>query len=464
MRSIREKLLDFKRRLSDRKMYSVVIVVIAVVAIWGIYQYKHASNLRQELDNQYNRAFFDMVGYVNNVDTLLTKSMIASSTTKTASTLQEAWRQANLAQTNLGQLPVSQPVLAKTSKFLTQVGDLAYTLDNQNMSGKALSDEQYKTIEKLQGMSSGLKTSLNDLQSRITSGRIKWGELANKGTALFSKTSSKVSSNQFENLDKTFQDYPRLIYDGPFSEHLSGMEAKGLTGDMINAGKAKDLVRQYFGADKVQDITDAGKNDNDVIKTFSFSVSFKGKPKEQTASISITQKGGMIYWMLYNRAVDGKKISMDKAKEIGRKYLEDHGFKNMKDTYYLSEDGAATINYAYTANNVVCYPDLIKIKIALDNGEIIGMEAKGYLSSHTDRKLGTPKITLAEARNKLNKRLTVMSSGLAVIPTKYKTEKFCYEFKGKLNNKDCIIYINAETGAEEDILMIINTPNGTLTM
>lgn len=462
--SLREKLQDFKRRLADRKMYSIVIVAIAVVAIWGIYQYKHASNLRQELDNQYNRAFFDMVGYVNNVDTLLMKSMIASTTTKTASTMQDAWRQANLAQTNLGQLPVSQQVLAKTSKFLTQVGDLAYTLNNQNMSGKPLTDEQYKTVEKLQSMATSLKTSLNDLQSKLTTGRIKWGDLANKGTTLFNKTSAKIPATQFDSLDKTFQDYPRLIYDGPFSEHLTGMEAKGLTGNMISVEQAREKVKEYFGADKVQNVQDAGKNDNDPIKTFSFTVSFKNKPQDQKASISITQKGGMAYWMIYNRPLDGKKVTVEQAREIGRKYLEAHGFKNMKDTYYLSEDGSATINYAYTQNNIVCYPDLIKVKIALDNGEIIGLESRGYLSSHTERKLGRPKISMDEVKKKLNKRLKIGSSGLALIPTKYKTEKYCYEFKGKLNNKDCIVYINADTGDEEDILMIINTPNGILTM
>lgn len=151
--SFREKLLDFKRRLSDRRMYSIIIVIIGAVAVWGIYQYKQASQLRQQLDNQYNRAFFDMVGYVQNVDTMLAKSMISSTPQKTASNLQEAWRQANLAQTNLGQLPVSQQVLGNTSKFLTQVGDLAYSLNNQNMTGKPLTDQQYKTLEQLQGFS-----------------------------------------------------------------------------------------------------------------------------------------------------------------------------------------------------------------------------------------------------------------------------------------------------------------------
>jgi spore germination protein len=135
----REKLLDLKRRLSDRKMYSIVIAIIGAVAIWGIYQYRHAGELRQKLDNQYNRSFYEMVGYVDNVEVLLLKSMITSTPEKTSTILQEAWRQANMAQVNLGQLPISQPVLANTSKFLVQVGDLAYALNNQNMAGKPFS-------------------------------------------------------------------------------------------------------------------------------------------------------------------------------------------------------------------------------------------------------------------------------------------------------------------------------------
>ena len=53
---------------------------------------------------------------------------------------------------------------------------------------------------------------------------------------------------------------------------------------------------------------------------------------------------------------------------------------------------------------------------------------------------------------------------MAVIPTEYKTEIFCYEFKGKIDDREFIVYINAETGEEEDILVIYNTPNGVLTM
>lgn len=461
---IREKLLDFKRRLSDRRMYSIVIVVVAAVGIWGILQYKHAANLRQELDNQYNRAFFDMAGYVNNVETLLMKSMITSTTDRTAAILQEAWRQANMAQENLGQLPISQHTLANTSKFLTQVGDLAYALNNQNLEGKRMSDEQYGTIEQLHGFAVTLRDSLNDLQTQLTSGRMQWEKLANKGTPLFNKTSQNVNMKQVENVDKTFQDYPTLIYDGPFSDHMVTVEPRGVTGDQLNTEQAKQKVVDFFGADKVNQVSDNGRNDSGPINTYSYKVTFKGAPDSQFATIDVAQKGGSTFMMLNNRAVTQENLNMDQAKQVGRDFLESRGYKGMADTYYLKEDNTAVINYAYKQDNVVIYPDLIKVKVALDNGEIVGFEAKSYLSSHVQRKIPKAKVTEQQARAVINPKMQVLSTGMAMIPTNYKTEIFTYEFKGKMNDRDFLVYINAETGKEERVLMIIDTPNGILTM
>ncbi|TYQ14823.1 UNVERIFIED_CONTAM: germination protein YpeB [Acetivibrio alkalicellulosi] len=462
--SIREKLLDFKRRLSDRKMYSITILVIAAVAMWGMYQYKHAANLRQELDNQYNRAFYEMVGYVNNVQVLLMKSLITSTPNGTATTMQEAWRQANMAQTNLGQLPISQHVLANTSKFLTQVGDLAYSINHDNMSGQNLKEDQYELIEKLHGFAVSLDQSLNDLQNQITAGRIKWGELADKGTPVFQRTSQELPGKQFENLDKTFQDYPSLIYNGPFSDHLTEIEPKALTGENISQEEGKKSVIKFFGEDKVEAVNETGRNDETKIKTYSYEVTFKNTPQEQKASVDITQKGGHVFWMLYSRPTGKETIDIEKAKELGIKYLDERGYEGMVDTYYIKEDGTAIINYAYKQDDVIIYPDLIKVKIALDNGEVVGFESKGYLHAHRARDIPEPKITLEEAREMITSRMEILSSGLAIIPTDYKTELFTYEFKGKLNDRDFLVYINAETGNEERILMIIDTPNGILTM
>ena len=107
---------------------------------------------------------------------------------------------------------------------------------------------------------------------------------------------------------------------------------------------------------------------------------------------------------------------------------------------------------------------MIKVKVALDNGEILGIETTGYLNNHTTRDVSKIKISKEEAKKTLNKQLQIESEELAVIPTEWKTEILCYEFKGKVEDREFLVYINAENGREEDILVITNTPNGTLTM
>lgn len=464
MGKIREKLQDWKKRLSDRHMYSIVVVLLAAVAGWGIYQYKRAADLRQELDNQYNRAFYEMIGHVQNVEVLLMKSMVSSTPQMAAETLQEAWRQANLAQTNLGQLPITQEVLANTSKFLSQVGDFAYSLDRQNINGKGIDEKQFKTLENLHKYSVSLGDALDNLQASISGGRIRWNELANKGTPLFQKQSQNLTGQLFTDIDKTFTDIPTLIYDGPFSEHMTNRKPKGLAGDDLSMEQAQERLKKFIGEDKVASIEHTGDIQTDTLPAYNFKITFKGRPEDEFATADVTKKGGHVIWMLYSREMGQETLNVDDAKQAGLKFLESRGYKNMKDTYYLKEDSMATINYAYSQDGVAVYPDLVKVKIALDTGEVVGFESKGYIMNHTEREIPAVGLTEEQAIARVMSGSGIQASGLAIIPTNFGTELFCYELKGKLNDKEFIVYINATTGKEEQVLIILETPNGILTM
>ena len=79
-------------------------------------------------------------------------------------------------------------------------------------------------------------------------------------------------------------------------------------------------------------------------------------------------------------------------------------------------------------------------------------------------KISEAKISMEEAKEKINDKLEIISENIAIIPTEWKTEKTCYEFKGKVAEKEFLVYINIETGEEEDILVILETPGGILTV
>ena len=196
---------------------------------------------------------------------------------------------------------------------------------------------------------------------------------------------------------------------------------------------------------------------------FDFYAKIKDGDDNNPLTISISKIGGHIVNMNYNRQIDIEVLSYEEANNIGMEFLKSREIENMQETYYLKEGGVLTINYAYEQDGVVVYPDLIKLKIALDNGEVLGIETSGYLNNHTVRDISKIKISQEEAKANLNKNLEITSEGLAIIPTEWKTEILCYEFKGKIDDTDFLVYINAETGREENILVIIDTTNGILT-
>lgn len=462
MGKIKNKLIDWKNRLKDRHMLSVIVVLFTIIIILSVIIYKKQTEYRQASENQYNMAFYELVDYVQNVETYLAKSLISSSPEHGAETLTHVWREANLAQAYLSRLPIDSVELEKTAKFLNQVSDYSYSLSRKNIYNEELTEEDLKNLEDLHNYSVELRNTLDQLSADINDGRIKWGELTKKGEVAFAQEVSNISKNSFSNLEENFHEYSGLIYDGAFSEHMTSSQKKGLTGDNIDEEKAKQIATDFIGKDRVQEINLSGKSENTDIITYDFSVKVNNE-NEENMNISITEKGGHVLLMNYNRNVEAELISQEEADKIGKQFLKDRGLNNMKETYYLKQDGIVTINYAYKQDEVTVYPDLIKLKIALDNGEVMGIETKGYLNSHEERKIPEVKITKEKAKESLNKNLEITSESLAIIPTEWQTEVLCWEFKGKVNDTDFLVYVNAETGKEEDILVITNTPNGTLT-
>ena len=455
-------LVDWKNRLKKGHMLSVICVLLIIVGILGAILYKKQREYRQASENSYNMAFFELVDYVQNVETYLAKSLISSTPEHGAETLTNLWREANLAQAYLSRLPIESQELASTEKFLNQVSDYSYSLSRKNIYDEKLTQDDLNNLKELHTYSVDLENTLNQLSEDLNNGRFKWGELTEKGTVAFAQEVDNISKESFSNLEENFHEYAGLIYDGAYSEHLTSSEPKGLTGDDIDENKAKEIAENFVGKNNIKETNNLGYSENATIPVYDFSIT---NNEDLNINISVSKKGGHIVYMNTNREVNTEIISQEEANQKGKDFLTSKGFPNMKETYFLKQEGIVTINYAYMQDNVIMYPDLIKVKVALDNGEILGIETTGYLNNHVEnRDISNIKISEEEAKKDLNTDLEIISSGLAVIPTEWKSEILCYEFKGKVDDREFLVYINTENGREEDILIITNTPNGTLAM
>ena len=373
MSKIKEKVYDWKNRLKDRHMLSLVVGLIAIIVGLGIFTYKKQVEYRQASENDYNLAFYELVDYVDDVENYLAKSLISSTPQYEAENLSYVWREANLAQSYLARLPIESNELSNTAKFLNQVSDYSFTLSRKNIYNEPLTEEELKNLKELHTYSVELKNTLNQLSSDINDGKISWGELTKKGTNVFAQQVSNISKDSFSNLEENFHEYAGLIYDGAFSEHMTNPERKGLTGEDIDEEQAKQKAKEFVGENRIEEITYNGESENGNIQSYNFEIKIQNE-KDSKIWISVSKKGGHIVFMNYNRQVDMENIKQEEANEIGKKFLNEKGFPNMKATYFTKQSGIVTVNYAYQENNVVIYSDLIKVKIALDNGEVLGLE------------------------------------------------------------------------------------------
>ncbi len=462
------KKISFKiiyKKIKEKYLYIILIFLLIIGIILGVNLYKEHKKYITASENGYNFALYELVNYVQDVETYLAKSTISSTSEHATETLVEVWREANLALSYLTQLPMSSSELANTAKFLNQVSEYSFSLSRKTIRGEDLAQEDLDNLDLLHDYSVELKNTLNQLCTDMAEGRISWKELTRNNNIEFAQQVDNLSASVFSNIDQNFGEYEGLIYDGAFSEHMESADKKGLTGENITEEQAKEIAIGFIGKERINTINSNGLIENGNIICYDFSVELNDNNKDRNnpLNISIAKKGGHIVLMNYNRNVENEIISYEQADEIGKNFLLSRNIPNMKSTYYLKEGGNITINYAFVQDNVIIYPDLIKLKIALDNGEILGIETSGYLNNHTQRSLPNPEISKEEAMEKLNKKINITSSELAIIPTKWKTEIFCYEFKGKIDDTDFLVYINALTGKEENVLIIIETPNGILT-
>ena len=442
--------------MRKNKIWTIITILVLIMTIMLGYLFLNQKNAYATTkENEYNMAFYEVVEYVQNVKTYLAKAMISKSAEHGAEMLTHVWREANLAQAYLGMLPIESQELENTEKYLNQVSEFSYSLSRKNIEGQSLSDDDINKIKELYNYSNDLSNTLNEMADELNNGILTWQDLMRntEGSEI-----SEVST--FDVVEENFHEYTGLIYDGAFSEHIIGVEKKGLTGDEIDEETAKQKAEEFIGKDKISNTQNNGFVENGDIPVYRFEMTTKDNQK---IGISISKKGGHVVYLISNRDVEEQKIDEQEAISKGKEYLTSKGFSNMQETYYMKQDGFIIVNYAYKQDNVIIYADLIKVKIALDNGEVIGLETTGYLNNHYVRQIPNPKISLESARNNLSGKSQITSQGLAIIPTEWKTEKFCYEFKGKIENVDFIAYINAETGEEEDILIVTNTESGSLT-
>lgn len=445
---------------------TILAIAIVVTGAWGYNQYRMRNYYEDQLINQYQRIFYDMKDNVETVQTSLSKSLVSASEESDILLLSQIYQQSYFAHDKLSQLPIGHENLAKTEKFLNQVGDYSYSLIGRYIRGDKLDDKERQTLFKLQDYTSQLTTELQAAHDEILTGDLTMFKIREGGKEKIGEANENILDVQMQKYEEEqMTDYPELIYDGPFSDQVMNVEPKGLGEGTVDEKEAEKIALDFLGIKNPEEINMFNKGEStgsSNIDAYTFNIT----PEDGNGNIiiGVSVQGGNVVWMENPKEAGDKNISQKEALNIAKKFLDENGYSSMQANYSTKYDNSVLFNFVYEEDGIAMYTDLIKVKVSLDDGEITGVDAANFLKSNHKRELPEPKLTEEEAREYVRVGFDINNVRLAVIPDRGNNNLLCYEFSGTYKGSDFIVYINALDGRQEDILQIIKDENGTLMM
>jgi len=429
---------------------AVISLAVVSVLLTGALTYTLLTPTPNDMGVEYGyqRAFYDTVEQVDNIDVNLSKILATKDGATIQKYLLDTAVEAELAESDIQVLPLKDESKFFTAKLINQIGDYSKYLHAKLSDGQNLSAEDVDGLQALYRLNRSFKEKL----ARIVS---EMGE--DYSFSGMENAADDLVLNGFNEMGNLSTEFPELIYDGPFSDGLTDKEVKGLSGDEISVQTAKNEFTKIFNRYDIGEVESVGETFSG-IECFNLQTQMNG----ETLYAQISKKGGKLIMFDYAGDCPKTNISDDEAINVAEEFLEEIGLNDMREVWINKDQNVYTVNFAYEQNGIIVYPDLVKVRVCATSGNVYGLEATSYYANHCERDIVSPVLTKAQAKERVSDTLFVREGRLCVVPIGEKTEKTCYEFVGVKDGETYYAYIDAVNGRQVEMFKVIGSGEGEL--
>lgn len=444
----------FKTKRSTIVGLSVATAILGATTLGlGISQGITSTRIEQtenQLEGYYKKNYYDLVDSTNTCDTDMSKLLSASSETYRAKMLEKVSQSAKDMQNSVSSLPLSFDGITECTKFINQMSGYTQVLQEKIGKGESILPEDLETLQDMHMAINELKDFLNDMSQQIILGT----NIIDMRSTVFGEYDG--FSWKFSQISST--EYPTMIYDGPFSDSVENKQIVGLDGETVSKEQAYEKIVSVFN--NVVKIDYIGET-NGKFETYNFKIK---NAQGQVLYVQVTKIGGNILTVSGRNDSQTSSIDEETAEKIALNFASENGIEDLQVVWKQQLDSQIYFNIAPVLDGVILYPDIIKVKVGLENGNVIGYDAFSYYTNHTERALPSAEISVEQARGVVDDSFEIETERLALCPLDYNREVLCYEFKCNKNDSTFYIYINAVNRAEENILKVVETSNGNKLM
>ena len=426
-----------------------------VLATFGFFlkAERKADRYRLQIETSYSHMLDSLIESAQTISVLLQKAAYTTSPAQLSGLSAQLLGEAQTAKAALCGLPTGDSELPTLNRFFSQVGNYAVSVSKKAAGGEMPGEDDTGNMAILSDTARTVCAAISDSAALYNNPK-EWAR------AMDQKLGQKIPSDSFAGataeLEESLDDYPTLVYDGPYSDHLLEKKPKMIQNQPTVSQKTALKTAAAMAQCRQSDLRSTGE-----IKGKIPAYRFSG----EGVTVSVSKQGGFPVFLRKSRTVANRKTDEKQLIKTAAQYLKSIGLNGFQSTYTFTDEGICVINFAFTQDKIVCYTDLVKVGVAIDSGEIMLLETGGYLTNHTLRAFSPPAVSEQTAAKAVHKSLKITKSSLALIPTDGGGEIYCYEFLCQTKeNREVLVYINAATGKEEDILILLKIDGGTLTL
>ncbi|GGF09234.1 germination protein YpeB [Halobacillus andaensis] len=425
---------------------SLLTLLVVGVAVFAYKEHQDKNAILIQAENSYQRAFHELT---SDVDTLHDKigATLAMNTRKQLSPqMAEIWRITSEASSDVGQLPLTLLPFNKTEEFLFDIGDFAYNTAIRDLDKEPLSEEEIAGLEELYKQSGDIKNELRKVQNMVLKDNLRWMDVE-LALATNDETGDNTIINGFKTVEKSMDGFQQTNMETGISSRPDEKDLSHLKGEKINKDKAIQIAQEWFGEVEPSEftITDSGKGADIPTVTASF------HKDKRNGYMDMSKQGGYPLTIMVARDVEETKISLNEASNKAKEYVDKLELKDMELIESSQYDNVGVFRYVYTEDDIRYYPSTVQVKVALDNGEMLGLDALQYYSRPNESINQEPSLSEEEAKEMINPNLEVQENYLAVIENDAQELVLCYEFLTTKDDETYRIFINADNGEEEKV-------------
>ncbi len=391
----------------------------------------------------YRATMYELTGLMENVENDLDRVRISNTPSQQSRILTDLLVQARLAELDLEKLPCEAEKDRNTTNFINRTAAECERMLAKLRKGEALSAEDKQSLESLYAIQHSIRAQLNEMTQTMT----------DKDLSSFMKKGEGAFKDALDSIEKATLGENAL----PSSNETEGVgmrshpaEQKKEDKKHIEAATAEELCVDYFSGYNIGDFQCIGETVARGYEAYNIQ-GYDDKGNQLFAEIS--QMDGKLLRFDYYEDCMEETFDVNNAERIAEEFLEKLGYDDLEVARLRTNGSTSDFTFVYEDDDVLFYPDEIRVKVCRTRGVVSGFDATKYLRNHKPRKEVEPNLSLAQAKNKLYSGLEVNASRLVVVQTA-SGERSAYEFLCGYNEENYFVFIDAMTGEEISIVNV----------